>query len=64
MVDQSAGEGDTLGHSAGEMMRIGIAKCFQPNQAHEFAHLVASFLQQSARDKSRLNISAYREPRK
>lgn len=62
MINEGPRQRDPLRHSTGEMMWIGIGKCFETDQAHELLNLTAFLLQQPARNQTGLNISPYREP--
>ena len=63
MIDQRAGERDTLGHAAGKMMRIGIRKRFESDEPHEFVHFMAFLAQHAARDEAGLDVAPNRQPR-
>src|SRR2546423_11910247 len=46
------------------MMRVSIGESFQADQPHELIDLMAFLMQQTTRDKARLDIMANVEPRK
>ena len=43
MIDQRPRQGDALGHAAGEMVRVGVGKPFEADEAHELVHLMRAF---------------------
>ena len=63
MIDQRARQGNALRHAAGEMVRKGISKGFEPDQTHEFIDLGALFPQHAARDEAGFDVSSDGEPR-
>ena len=63
MIDQRAGERDSLGHAAGKMMRKDIGKSFQPDQADEFVDLMTFFVKHAARDQTGLDVAPDGQPR-
>ena len=64
MIDQSTGQGNALSHAAGKVMRIRVRECFQANQAHESLNFIPFIVQQSARNKTYLNVTAHGQPGK
>src|SRR6476619_2653342 len=62
MIDQGAGEADALGHSAGELMGIGVGKGFEADELHEFVHLVLALAEDVAGDEAGLHVAADGEP--
>ena len=48
----------------GKMMRIGIGKCLESDEPHEFVDFVSFFAQHSARDETGLDVAANSQPRK
>ena len=63
VIDQRARQRHPLRHAAGEMVRVGIGKRFEPDEAHELIHLVPLLLQDTARDQTRLNVPPDGQPR-
>ena len=64
VIDQGAGESDTLGHAAGKMMRIGIRKSVESDESHEFIDLLAILMENAPRDEAGLDVAANSQPRK
>src|SRR5205823_5911559 len=64
VIDECARERYTLGHAAGEMVRVGLGKCFQSHQAHEVAYLAPFLMKQPARDQSGFDVASNAQPGK
>ena len=62
MIDERAGESNTLRHATGKMVRIRTGKRFQADEPHEFAHFFALLVQYSARNQARFDVPAHSEP--
>jgi hypothetical protein len=63
VIDQRAGEGDSLGHAAGELVRISGGEGVQADEAEEIIHFVAAAMEQATSDEAGFDIAADSEPR-
>src|SRR5438874_5823969 len=63
VIDQCACQSNALGHASGKVMWIRIAKGFESDEPHEFAHFISFFAQHAARNEASLNVATHGEPR-
>src|SRR6516162_6848877 len=64
VVNERSGKSNALGHAPGEMVRVSVAKCFQPHESHQFVHLISFLTQHPTRDKTGLDVAANAKPGK
>ena len=64
MVNECAGQSDSLGHTAGKMVRVGVGECLEAYNAHEFVDLRTLLAKYAARDQPGLDVAPDGKPRK
>ncbi len=64
MVNECAGQGDSLRHTAGKMVWVGVGEFLEAYKAHEFVDLRTLLAKYAARDQAGLDIASDRKPRK
>ena len=64
IIDQRPRQGDTLGHSAGKLVRKSAGKPIEAYEVHELFHLMPLTVQDAARDETGLDVATNSEPRK
>ena len=52
VVHQRPGQGDALGHAAGELVRVGVGERLEADEAEELVHLVALLAEHAAGDQA------------
>jgi len=62
VVDKGAGEGDALGHAAGELVGIRGGELFEADEAHEVVDFAAFFAEDAAGDEAGFDVGADGEP--